>query len=134
MKRNLTKALSMAGGLAVLVTMGTLNPALAQRGASGPSIPSPVQPSLEGTWDNQVSIIDCQTGNPITTFRSLIVFMVGGTLTETTSGTAPALRTPGEGVWRHTTKNNYVFRFKHFRFNTQNILTGWNIIRAGGRS
>jgi hypothetical protein len=85
---------------------------------------------LQGTWENQVSIIDCKTGNVITTFQSLIVFMAGGTLTESTSGTAPALRTPGEGVWRHTTDNNYVFRFKHFRFNTQNILTGWNIIQA----
>ena len=85
---------------------------------------------LQGTWDNQVTIIDCQTGNPITTFQSLIVFMAGGTLTETTSGTAPALRTPGEGVWHHTTDNNYAFRFKHFRFNTQNVLTGWNIIQA----
>ena len=130
MKRKLIKTFCIAGGLAVLITMGMLNSALAQRGASGPSIPSPVQPSLEGTWDNQVSIIDCQTGNPITTFRSLIVFMAGGTLTETTSGTAPALRTPGEGVWRHTTANNFVLRFKHFRFNTQNVLIGWNIIQA----
>ena len=67
---------------------------------------------------------DCQTGNVITTFQSLIVFMAGGTLTESTSGTAPALRTPREGVWRHTTDNNYAFRFKHFRFNAQNVLTG----------
>jgi hypothetical protein len=85
---------------------------------------------LQGTWDTQVSIIDCQTGNVITTFQSLIVFMAGGTLTESTSGTAPALRTPGEGVWRHTTDNNYAFRFKHFRFDAQNVLTGWNIIQA----
>jgi hypothetical protein len=85
---------------------------------------------LQGTWENQVSIIDCKTGNVITTFRSLTVFMAGGTLTESTSGTAPALRTPGEGVWRHTTGNNYAFRFKHFRFNAQNVLTGWNIIQA----
>jgi hypothetical protein len=56
--------------------------------------------------------------------------MAGGTLTETTSGTAPALRTPGEGVWRHSTANNFVLRFKHFRFNTQNVLIGWNIIQA----
>jgi hypothetical protein len=130
MKRKLITTFCMAGGLAVLITTGTLNTALAQRGASGLSIPSPVEPSLEGTWDNQVNIIDCQTGNPITSFRSLIVFMAGGTLTETTAGTAPALRTPGEGVWRHTNANNFVLRFKHFSFNTQNLLTGWNIIRA----
>ena len=122
MKRKLIKALSMAGSLAVLITMGTLNTSMAQSDGGGGR--------LEGTWDNQISIIDCKTGNVITTFESLIVFMAGGTLTESTSGTAPALRTPGEGVWRHTTDNNYVFRFKHFRFNTQNILTGWNIIQA----
>jgi hypothetical protein len=130
MKRKLTKIFCMAGGLAVLITMGTPNTALAQRVGGGPSIPSQVEPSLQGTWDNQVNVIDCQTGNPITSFRSLIVFMAGGTVTETTSGTAPALRTPGEGVWRHTTANNFVLRFKHFRFNTQNVLLGWNIIQA----
>ena len=116
MKRNLI------GGLAVLITLATLNTVMAQRGGGGGR--------LEGTWDNQVSIIDCNTGNVITTFQSLTVFMEGGTLTESTSGTAPALRTPGEGVWRHTTDNNYAFRFKHFRFNAQNVLTGWNIIQA----
>lgn len=122
MKRNLIKALSMACGLAVLITLGTLNTVMAQSDGGGGR--------LEGTWENQVSIIDCNTGNVITTFRSLTVFMAGGTLTESTSGTAPALRTPGEGVWRHTTDNNYAFRFKHFRFNAQNVLTGWNIIQA----
>jgi hypothetical protein len=116
MKRNLI------GGLAVLITLATLNTVMAQRDGGGGR--------LEGTWENQVSIIDCNTGNVITTFRSLTVFMQGGTLTESTSGTAPALRTPGEGVWRHTIGNNYAFRFKHFRFNAQNVLAGWNIIQA----
>jgi hypothetical protein len=122
MKRNSIKALSMAGGLAVLITLGTLNTVMAQSDGGGGR--------LGGTWDNQISIIDCKTGNVITTFQSLIVFMAGGTLTESTSGTAPALRTPGEGVWRHTTGSNYAFRFKHFRFNAQNVLVGWNIIQA----
>jgi len=112
----------MAGGLAVLITLGTLNTVMAQSDGGGGR--------LAGTWDNQISIIDCKTGNVITTFQSLTVFMAGGTLTESTSGTAPALRTPGEGVWRHTTGNNYEFRFKHFRFNTQNVLAGYNIIHA----
>jgi hypothetical protein len=116
MKRNLI------GGLAVLITLATLNTVMAQRDGGGGR--------LEGTWENQVNIIDCNTGNVITTFRSLTVFMEGGTLTESTSGTAPALRTPGEGVWRHTIDNNYAFRFKHFRFNAQNVLAGWNIIQA----
>ena len=42
-------------------------------------------------------------------------------------GDPQALKTPGEGVWRHATDSNYAFRFKYFTFNTQNIPTGWVI-------
>jgi hypothetical protein len=121
MKRKLIKAFCMAGGLAMLLTMGTLNTSMAQRGGGG---------RLEGAWNTQVTVIDCQTGNPIFTFANMPVFAAGGTMTEATSGTAPALRTSGGGVWRHTTGNNYVFRFKSFNFNAQNVFTGWTIIQA----
>ena len=121
MKRNLIRTLSMAGGLAVLITMGTLNTASAQHHGGG---------RLEGAWNTQVSVIDCQSGNVIFSFANMPVFMAGGTMVESTTSTAPALRTQGEGVWRHTTGNNYVFRFKSFSFNAQNVFTGWTIIQA----
>ena len=111
----------MAGGLVVLITMGTLNTANAQHPSGG---------RLEGAWNTLVSIIDCPTGNVILTFANMPVFMAGGTMVEASSGTAPALRTQGEGVWRHTTGNNYAFRFKSFTFNVQNVFTGWMIIQA----
>ena len=129
MNRNLIKAL-IAGGLAVLITMGTLNTSMAQSGASGRPIPPPVQPSLEGTWDVQVTIINCDTGQEIRSFASLVIFMAGGTMIESTSGTPPALKTPGAGVWYRTTDNNYVYSFKHFNFNAQNVFIGWQIIHA----
>jgi len=47
---------------------------------------------------------------------------------ESNGGTPQALKTPGEGVWSHTTGNNFAFRFKFFTFNPQNIFTGWTII------
>jgi len=121
MKRNLIKTLGMVGGLAVLITMGTLNTSMAQRDGGR---------RLEGAWETQVSIIDCQSGNVIATFANMPVFAAGGTMTETTSGTAPALRTSGEGVWHHIIGNHYAFRFKSFTFNTQNVFTGWMIIQA----
>jgi hypothetical protein len=121
MKRKLIKAFCMAGGLAVLITMGTSSTSMAQRNGGG---------RLEGAWNTQVSIIDCQSGNVIFTFANMPVFMAGGTMVESTTSTAPALRTQGEGVWRHTTGNNYVFRFKSFSFNAQNVFTGWMIIQA----
>ncbi len=49
-------------------------------------------------------------------------------MTDSTSGTPPALRTPGLGVWRHTTGNNYALRFKSFNFDAQNVFTGWTLL------
>ena len=54
--------------------------------------------------------------------------MAGGTLTEASGGTAPALITGGKGVWSHTTGNTYAFRFKDFNFDTSYVFTGWTII------
>jgi hypothetical protein len=82
---------------------------------------------LEGTWNMQITVTDC-SGHVIRSFPTLVVFMAGGTLTEASGGTAPALQTGGKGVWSHTTGNNYAFRFKDFTFNTSNVFTGWVII------
>ena len=82
---------------------------------------------LEGTWSMQVTLNDC-SGHVIRSFPTLVVFMAGGTLTEASGGTAPALVTGGKGVWSHTTDHTYAFRFKDFNFNTSNVFTGWTII------
>jgi hypothetical protein len=75
----------------------------------------------------QITLTDC-AGHVIRSFPSLIEFAAGGTVVESNGGTPQALKTPGEGVWRHTTDNNYAFRFKFFTFSPQNVFTGWTII------
>ncbi|TMP97230.1 MAG: hypothetical protein E6L07_03290 [Verrucomicrobia bacterium] len=82
---------------------------------------------LQGTWEMRITLTDC-AGHVIRSFPSLIEFVAGGTVVESNAGTPQALKTPGEGVWRHTTDNNYAFRFKFFTFNPQNVFTGWTII------
>ena len=82
---------------------------------------------LQGTWEMQITLTDC-AGHVIRSFPSLIEFAAGGTVVESNAGTPQALKTPGEGVWRHTTDNAYAFRFKFFTFNAQNVFTGWTII------
>ena len=82
---------------------------------------------LQGTWEMQITLTDC-AGHVIRSFPSLIEFVAGGTVVESNAGTPQALKTPGEGVWRHTTNNTYAFRFKFFTFNPQNVFTGWTII------
>src|SRR2546429_7484629 len=82
---------------------------------------------LQGTWEMQITLTDC-AGHVIRSFPSLVEFVAGGTVVESNGGTPQALKTPGEGVWRHTTDNNYAFRFKFFTFSPQNVFTGWTII------
>jgi len=82
---------------------------------------------LQGTWEMQITLTDC-SGHVIRSFPSLIEFAAGGTVVESNAGTPQALKTPGEGVWRHTTDSNYAFRFKFFTFNPQDVFTGWTII------
>ena len=83
--------------------------------------------TLQGTWEMQITLTDC-AGHVIRSFPSLIEYAAGGTVVESNAGTPQALKTPGEGVWSHTTGNNFAFRFKFFTFDTQNIFTGWTII------
>jgi|SRR6476620_648749 len=82
---------------------------------------------IQGTWEMQITLTDC-AGHTIRSFPSLIEFAAGGTVVESNGGTPQALKTPGEGVWRHTTDHNYAFRFKFFTFNSMNVFTGWTII------
>jgi hypothetical protein len=82
---------------------------------------------LQGTWETQITLTDC-AGHVIRSFPSLLEFVAGGTVVESTAGTPPALKTPGLGVWRHTTGNTYAIRFKIFNFDAQNVFTGWTII------
>jgi len=84
---------------------------------------------LQGTWSMQITLNDC-AGHTIRSFPTLVAFVAGGTLTEASGGTAPALQTGGKGVWSHTTDSNYAFRFKDFTFNAQNVFTGWSIISS----
>lgn len=84
---------------------------------------------LEGTWDVQVTIRNCNTGAVIRTFPSIGTFMFGGTMLDSTSGIPQALKTPGHGGWSHMNGNTYRFSFKSFSFDPSGNPTGWTIIR-----
>ncbi len=81
---------------------------------------------IQGTWETQVTLNDC-AGHVIRSFQGMLTFHDGGTLMDGTT-TPSALRSPGEGVWSHTTDNTFAFRIKAFNFNAQNVYTGWSII------
>jgi hypothetical protein len=84
---------------------------------------------LEGTWDAQVTIRNCQTGAAIRTFASIGTFMSGGTMLDSTSGVPQSLKTPGHGIWKDFGGNLYQFKFKSFSFDASGNSTGWTIIK-----
>jgi hypothetical protein len=79
---------------------------------------------LEGTWLTQVTIRNCQTGDPIRSVQSLTTYVRGGTLLETSNAVSSALRSTGQGVWRHKGGRRYAATFMIFRFNPDGSFAG----------
>jgi len=72
---------------------------------------------LEGVWDVSVTILDCQTGNPIRTVRAMTMFIRGGTMTELAARSSPSLRTASLGTWGYVGRHQYTAVFRFSRFN-----------------
>jgi len=83
---------------------------------------------LTGAWDTAVTIYNCSNGATLRQFASLGTFQQGGTYTGITGGMPPSARSPELGVWKHTTGNNYTFRFKAFLFDPTGAPTGYQVV------
>ena len=105
----------VALAIAMFATFGTQK-ASSQQGGGG---------RLEGTWDVQLTLRNCQTGAAIRTFPELATFMFGGTMLSSTSGIPQTLKTPGQGVWSHVGGHMYSFSFKSLNFDAGGAFTGW---------
>jgi hypothetical protein len=86
--------------------------------------------TLEGTWQPQVTVRNCQTGAVIFTFQGLTTFLRGGEMLETANATSPALRSPGHGFWRGNNGQGYTFAFMFFRFNPDGTYAGIQKVRG----
>lgn len=124
MKKNLLKIIGGTFLAFLVIATLTFSWVFAQNGPN-----SQGNGKLVGTWDTRVTIRNCANGAEIRSFDSIGTFMFGGTMLDSTSGVPQALKTPGHGVWSHTTANNYQFSFKSFSFAPNGNFTGWTIIR-----
>ena len=101
--RNL-KRIAAFGATAALVLAGML---VLESGLKARAQSESQAGRIEGTWRVQLTVRNCQTGEPLRSFPTLFIFGQGGTLSITTAGLPPALSTPGVGVWGHTNGNTY---------------------------
>ncbi|AMY12341.1 hypothetical protein LuPra_05614 [Luteitalea pratensis] len=76
------------------------------------------------TQDTLVSGRDCATGAVLRTFPALNSFMPGGVLIDTTTASAPSLRTAGHGTWSHTGGRTYRAYSLAFLFNAAGAYAG----------
>ena len=80
---------------------------------------------LEGAWNVTVNI--CNNGPTVTRLNT---FMFGGTMQEIAAFVSPPLaapRSPGHGIWEHSTDGNYSYTVKFFVFHADGTLSGWRI-------
>jgi hypothetical protein len=101
--RNL-KRIAAFGATAALVLAGML---VLESGLKARAQSESQAGRIQGTWRVQLTVRNCQTGEPLRSFPALFIFGQGGTLSYTTAGQPPALSTPGVGVWGHTNGNTY---------------------------
>jgi len=79
---------------------------------------------IEGAWLLQVTVVGCTDALPTgRTFRSLLTFAQGGTLTNTTTGINPAVRTPGLGTWKRTGDHTFSGMVAVFLFDSTGVWT-----------
>lgn len=102
MKSSIVKGLSVLMlGLVIMLTSGR----------RAKAEPGDQEASLVGTWRVQVTLVDCQTGTPLspTPFPSLLTFAFGGTMAEDTTNPAfgPGQRGGGQGVWDYKGRGTY---------------------------
>jgi hypothetical protein len=95
-----------AAGVAAVALAGALalgQDVRAQSAAAG-------EPTLEGTWWVQVSLLtDCVSRRPLTSFAALLTFAKGGTMTGATTNASFAVgqRSGDHGIWSRNAGHTY---------------------------
>jgi hypothetical protein len=78
---------------------------------------------IEGVWDAQVTIRNCQTGIAGPTFRAMDLFVRGGAVVDTNSA-PPSTRGPGFGSWEHLGGRSFTSTLRFFLYNPDGSFAG----------
>jgi len=84
---------------------------------------------IVGLWDVQVAIANCAGGPTLASFPALHKYETGGT-GQVVPGSNPARLSAHMMVWTHLDGNDYLSRFKMFRFDASGSRVGWAILTS----
>ena len=79
---------------------------------------------IVGVWDVQVAVASCAGGAPLAMFPAMHTYQFGGT-GQVTPGTNPAGLSAHMMSWTHLGGNDYLSRFKAYRFDGTGKRIGW---------
>lgn len=85
-------------------------------------------PGIEGPWQTQVHVYDCDTGATVRDASALNLFMHDGSITETAVN---IMRTSSVGTWKHLHGNTYRAKFWFYRYTPAFTLA--SLARADNR-
>jgi len=124
-KKMKTTFLKSIGGiaLALLVLVGGMQISVSGQSDEGH------ESSLVGVWVTHVTRRNCETGEPLAApGNSQNTFAKGGTLLETIGPSI--LRSPGNGIWKRESGNEYSFVLRFMRFDAAGVFVGSGVVRA----
>jgi hypothetical protein len=79
---------------------------------------------IVGLWDVQVNVASCAGGSTLASFPAIHKYELGGT-GQVTPGTNPAGLSAHMMSWTHLGGNDYLARFKAYRFDGAGNRIGW---------
>jgi hypothetical protein len=127
-----TKATFLGIGLALLlitVAPGMQSSAFGQREVvDRDPRTNAIYSRIVGLWDVQVTVENCVTGAPMTSFAALHKYELGGT-GQVVPATNPANLSAHLTIWDHVGGNDYVMAQKMYRFNSTGSYIGYTVIR-----
>jgi hypothetical protein len=79
---------------------------------------------IVGTWLDEITAYDCETGVQIASFPALTSFAQGGTLSSAPGAPGPAQRSPGLGTWQKVGGRTFKWLSLTFLFSPTGFLSG----------
>jgi hypothetical protein len=118
--KHLTKVIGITSAVCIVFLSTSLTaPAMAGDEQKNNARPS----RIVGLWDVQVEVANCAGGPVVFRFPAMHQYNAGGT-GQVAPGTNPAALSAHMMVWTHLGGNDYLARFKMFRFDA-GVLVGW---------
>src|SRR4051812_30354818 len=116
MTRTFQKIVGISVLLVVAAALLVKNPASAQKHEDQSNLSANAR-LIEGVWDVQVTIRNCESGVAGPTFRAMDLFIRGGSVVDTNSA-PPSTRGPGFGEWEYLGRGAYTSTLRFFLYNS----------------